>query len=245
MIDIGSLIKPASSSSNWLKLLVYGEYGCGKTTFAAGAPKPLIVNHERGVTSLLKNPELRSTPTLEIKSLAEYMQLFEYLRSPAGAAYDTVIIDTMSELQKIFLDSIIREEGKTVDSYAVPNGGFLKNTQQLRALLANLLSLEKHLIVLCHVNSVVVENIMVKSPQLTPKVAEGFMGLMDVVGFMSVLTDPVSKEVTRTIQTLATPRVQAKNRLDVPDLMQNPKVSDFLAAFEHLQQIPNQIQLKI
>ena len=239
-INIASLIKPASVISEHLKICIYGDYSCGKTTLAVGAPRPLLVDTERGSTVLVKNDSLKNTPTIRIRTLPEFVELFDFLKSSAGNAYDTLIIDTLSELQKQFLDSIISDSAqsnKNMDQFTIPDNGYNRNNQFLRYFLANLLELPKHVILTCHADTKAVNGIDRRMPLLTPKVLEGVMGLMDVVGYMSIseMADPDSpkpgaKKKIRKIQTLQTLAIEAKNRLDVPDVMENPSIQIFLDA---------------
>ena len=249
LIDIGSLIKPASAASPYLKLCIYGEYSCGKTTLAASAPKPLLVDTEGSAVALVKNETLKRTPTLNIRTLQEFVALFDWLRTPNGNAYETVIIDTISELSKHFLDAVIKENSSKVDAYTVPDGGYERRNQQGRRFLADLLAIPKHVILLAHVETVSFNGIDRKVPQLSTKVREGIMGLMDVVGYMFVMqepaptaTDPGAMTKIRYIQTLATPTVGAKNRLDVPDSIPNPSISVFFDA--HAKNLAEQAPLQ-
>lgn len=48
--------KPADELPRWMKLLLYGPPGAGKTELAAGAPKPFFLDFERSTETLRDHP---------------------------------------------------------------------------------------------------------------------------------------------------------------------------------------------
>jgi phage nucleotide-binding protein len=232
MINLGALIKPASEASTHLKMCIYGDPGTGKTTFAAHAPKPIIIDTEKGTTTLVKDPVLRNIPVIQRSSLQEMVEIVEYLRSPAGDSYETVIVDTVSELSNLFLDTIVKNTKN--NAYAIPENGYKERNQQGRRMFSDLMSLNKNVILLSHAGTVQENNITVKAPALSAAMLSTLYGLMDVVGYMYLSVDPTpTKEnpsattITRYIQTIPTATLKAKNRIDTPGVIENPSVDMF------------------
>lgn len=235
-INIADLIKPAAAASPYLKICIFGDPSAGKTTLAAGSPKPLLVDCERGATVLLQTPELASTPVVTLRSLDEMLQLFEYLMGAGSGLYETIIIDTVSELTKLFLDSTIKEGGGNAYSPSMSN--YEQRNQQSRRLLSDLLGLPMNVILLSHVELVDINGTKKKAPALSVKAREGIMGLMDVVAYMyvEVVPAPTSEKPTATVkkrflQTLQTNLVEAKNRIRLPDYIEDPTMDSIMKAY--------------
>lgn len=235
-INIADLIKPAAAASPYLKICIFGDPSAGKTTLAAGSPKPLLVDCERGAGVLIQNPELADTPVVVLRSLDEMLQLFDYLNGEGNGLYETIIIDTVSELTKLFLDSTIKEGGGNAYSPSMSN--YEQRNQQSRRLLSDLLGLPMNVILLSHVEVVDINGLKKKAPALSAKAREGIMGLMDVVGYMfvDIVPAPTTENPTATvkkryIQTLQTPTVEAKNRIRLPDIIENPTMATIMEAY--------------
>lgn len=94
--------------ANGIKCLVYGNAGVGKTRLLASAPKPIIISAEKGLLSLRKF----KLPAIEISSLAQLGEAYQYVAGPQGQAYTTVCLDSVSEIAEVVL---AEEKAKTKD----------------------------------------------------------------------------------------------------------------------------------
>ena len=95
------LIKKYSPTSHKLKALIYGNPKTGKTTFAGTAPKPLFICAENGLLSIAS----KSPDYVEVKTLQELKDLYGRLKS-TSPDYDTIVIDSLSEISKIIKDNL-------------------------------------------------------------------------------------------------------------------------------------------
>lgn len=89
-----------AARTNGVKVLVYGQAGAGKTRLCATAPRPIIISAESGLLSL------RGTdiPVIEVSSLADVHEAYQYLCGPDGAQYETVCLDSISEIAEVVLN---------------------------------------------------------------------------------------------------------------------------------------------
>lgn len=92
------------------KALIYGVPGIGKTTLALSAPKPVVVNLEDGA----KRIDIPKTPLI-----TNWIDLLSWLNKIyTSTDYETVVIDTVSALEKILVDKTMADDKKERKSLA-------------------------------------------------------------------------------------------------------------------------------
>lgn len=104
-IDIKST--KGGKASN-VKALVYGQSGVGKTTLIRTLPNPIILSAESGLLSLAGE----DLPFIEVKTMEELREAYAFV---ASSDYDTVALDSISEIAEICLSA---EKKKTKDGRA-------------------------------------------------------------------------------------------------------------------------------
>lgn len=233
-----SKITDVDNHNPYLRVMIYGDPGVGKTVFTATAPSPLIIDIEDGAKSIKNHPALKDkVKALKFKSIPQVEALIQYLKDdhPAFSEYETVTVDSFSDLQKRDLDNIVREAAKTDasrDRYLPTGPDYNINTEHLRQFATDLRAIKKHIIITCHVKEEkdgVTGRILVR-PNLTPKLAGTLAGMFDLVGYMSLTGS--GENTVRTLQVHPTPSVTAKTRLgSLPAVMENPTFDDLLTAF--------------
>lgn len=210
-----------SERSPYLKCLIYGLPGVGKTVFAAQFPRPLILDAENGTRSLLNHPEfgLQDVLILPIQSFADIEKVFWELKdesSELSKKVDTVVIDSISELQKRQLDEML-VQAKKQDSRRDVNlpyqQDYLINTNALRRMAFGFRDLEKNLVITAHSieDKDESQGIILTRPDTTPKLARTLEGIMDLMGFLSV--EYRDGKSVRTLQVHPERRVKAKSRV--------------------------------
>ena len=88
-------------SANGVKALVYGQAGAGKTTLAATMPHPVILSAEGGLLSIKDS----GIAYLEISTMADLWEAYEWLTEGGGTEYQSVVLDSISEIAEVCLNS--------------------------------------------------------------------------------------------------------------------------------------------
>lgn len=103
----------------WLTLGLYSDSGVGKTTVAATAPKPIILDSNMGLMSI-KGREgfghVVSEPVTSIKHLSKYYDRLSGTGRPSWAGrFETTVFDHFDDIQAIVLDELTQAASKKDD----------------------------------------------------------------------------------------------------------------------------------
>lgn len=96
------LLSTKDVHTNGIKLVLYGASGSGKTVMAASAPNPIYISAEKGMLSLSD----RDIPYMEVKTLKSLEEAFKFTKD---CEYDTIVIDSLSEVTQACLDEFTRQ----------------------------------------------------------------------------------------------------------------------------------------
>lgn len=212
-------IAPVHVNTPTLKVLIYGEAGTGKTTFAGTSPSPLLIDVERGSRALLNvnNP----VDVLEFKSIEQVEATIQYLKSghDAFAKYDTIVLDSITEMQARLIDQQLRQLGGGAPVYKADWGVYGENTQRLRMLISSFRDIEKNLICTAHAKNEKDDQtgITFVRPDLTPGLAKTVAGIFDIVGYLRI-----NAKGERVLRLQPSKTVKAKSRLPLPDEITSP-----------------------
>ena len=89
-------------SKQTFSAIVYGSPGIGKTTLACSAPKPLLIDFDRGVS------RVRADHRVTTIVADTYEEVMNDLRSPMLAEFETIIIDTGGSFVTYLKDGAFR-----------------------------------------------------------------------------------------------------------------------------------------
>lgn len=233
-------IHPIGEAAPHLKVLIYGDPGVGKTVFSGTAPNPLIVDVEHGTRSLLNHPELSHVRVLVIRTWAEMEELMNALED-GRITTETLVIDSVSELQRRVMDDQLQRKAQYGGEVFVPEGkDYQENTERMRRFAMVLRDLPINFILTSHAKEQESETgTTFLRPDLTPKFNATLMGQMDVVGYMRVIktkkvdeNDKEYIEEKRVLQVHPSDKVMAKTRIALPPALVNPTWSDLVKANE-------------
>lgn len=133
----------------YMKVLICGSPGSGKTRLSSTFPNPLYASAEGGLMSIAD----RSVPYLEIKSSTDLQGVKAVCdqdpgvrKDLLGVQVDTIVIDTIDEIQRILIKERLEETKK--DSMALADWGWMG--EQMQALIRGFRNLEMNVVMTCH-----------------------------------------------------------------------------------------------
>lgn len=101
--------------------LIYGQSGCGKTTLALSASRPILFDLDNGIGRL--DQRFQCTVS-QVHSFDELMQDLDAVQNTMSTQFDTIVIDTLSKLIDLIIESlfgtrqpVLREWGKVNDKF--------------------------------------------------------------------------------------------------------------------------------
>jgi hypothetical protein len=219
-----------------LKMIVYGNPGVGKTSLAATADlhpltrRALFLNIEGGLLSIT-DPQVLGLPELphcvDLRSFADLERIFWFL-AKGNHPYQTVVIDSLSELQRINLEGIAgallgktsRSGSRRTNPDELWQEDYGTSTSQMSRWVRQFRDLPMHVIYTSHhVASQDDRRRETIRPALTPKLCTRVCAYMDIVGYMYSLPsepDPdnptAHPRFTRYLLTQPTDDYTAKDR---------------------------------
>jgi len=108
--NIADRIKPVAQSTDPWSVLAYGRSGTGKTVFASTFPKPLLLLDigEKGTDSIHNVPGIY---VLKVESWIDFETIYWFIRA-GKHEYKTVVLDTVTQLQKLAIEHALEGDGK-------------------------------------------------------------------------------------------------------------------------------------
>lgn len=119
-------------------IILTGMYGSGKTTLAAGAPKPKILDSDKGILSLQGRPgfEFAVTHAEDISSTAQLEKAYANFtgtgRKDWTKRYESLIHDRFEDIQQIGLEElqekvVARNSSRDIDAIDKKEWGIIGN----------------------------------------------------------------------------------------------------------------------
>lgn len=223
-------VKAPAEAIEFLNLLVYGPPGAGKTYLAGTAqdhPRTspvLIVDIEGGVTTLRHRKDI---DVARARTIQDIIDIHNKLHASDGGGYGTVVLDSLTELQKLDMDSIMKEVHKArpdLDPDIPSMREWGKSSNRIRRIVRAYRDLPVNTIM----TALVAEdrdnnNVLKFAPSLPGKLKSEVPGFMDIVGYYSTVQE--DDEIQRKLQVLGTRRVIAKDRTSaLGELVVNPTI---------------------
>lgn len=213
--------RPDPTKVEKLNMLIYGEAGVGKTWLAGSASRVpamrnvLYLDAEAGKTTLREHPNVEILPA---RRWEDYINVYQALRA-GGHNYNTVVLDSLSEILEIAKDQVMVEmkadpenESRDEDIPSIREWGKLQ--VRLLRLIRLYRDLPMHVIFIAHA-----ERVQLKSgkhkwmPLLNGKLQMKVPQIPDIVFFMyNQEVDGQQRRLMLTSQTdIAVAKVRGAN----------------------------------
>jgi hypothetical protein len=234
---IGGLRVGNPGETAWINLLVYGEPGVGKTRLAGSSSlvpemcPVLLLDFEGGTLSLAG--DMRDIDVVRPTSPEEIGNVYEVLFD--DNPYRTVIVDSLSELQKFLMKSLMRDvvrkdPERDADIAGLREWG--KNSEQVRTFVRAFRDLPCNVVftALAEESKDEHSGITKTRPALPGKLKSEVAGYVDIVLYMYSKTFTVQDSKERETKTLVLAhgqeRQMAKDRtFTLPEVMEAPTMT--------------------
>ncbi|MCL2480148.1 MAG: ATP-binding protein [Spirochaetaceae bacterium] len=180
-IENTSEIKPTGN----LVMVVYGKGGVGKTTFAATAPDPLILDFENGTKYLGERGfNIQVVRIQDWFKEADKKDLSEVIKP-----FKTIILDPLGEaMEKLINGNTLSGAKYRQHDGSLTMSGWGEAKKQMRNFIKWLRDSGKNIILVAHVSEEKNGEELVNRIQVATKLREEIPNIVDVISYMGVKT---------------------------------------------------------
>jgi phage nucleotide-binding protein len=206
------------------KFLIYGHAGTGKTSLAATLPNPFIISAEGGLLSLRG----ANIPYVEVETLDDVREAYQYLKSEKAAHIESVVIDSLSELAQTLL---VIEKARIVNGKPVdPRQAYGAVADKILEMIGAFKFLPKHVVMLakCEKSQDEQGRMLYQPAMVGQKLAPMLPYQFDFVFAMRNEKDADGK-IVRYLQTETDGLWEAKQRGGFVDAVELPDLSAIIA----------------
>lgn len=209
-----ALIKKAAELTipQTVKMIIYGQAGMGKTTFALSAPKPLLLDFDNGVKRV-NSDHLNGVDIVQVSSWQDVQALFNEDLS----AYETIVVDTIGKMMDFIIAYKCGSRQPQVREWSGINQEFNWFTRSLSML-------NKNIVFVAHRDTRKEGDDTVFVPALREKSYNQIVTDVDLLGYMEMRL--VNGKIQRTITFDPTARNDGKNTCNLPSIMEIPTIID-------------------
>lgn len=242
-----SLIAPVSVQSAFTKACVYGDLGVGKTVWACTAPgRVLLLAIEAGQKSLLSHIETSDVEVMPLsrKNPVTQIEVMAARAQEGKLPFDTFVLDTFSELQRVVLDEKLARKVQLDDSkspYTPEGKDYQANNEHMRRIAAAWRDVPANVIFVSHEKEEKDEETgrVYIRPDLAPKVTKTLGGYVDLIGRLQSETSDDGTQYRSVLRVRTNEKVMAKTRIrSLPTLVPNSSfMTIHLANLKQIEQI--------
>ena len=214
---------PVKDRTVFVKALIYGQAGAGKTRFCADSPNPLWFDFESSTETLRHWPDYEHLPVKKPRDVDELRKDVE--SAVKDTSIDTIVIDTITTSLDYYLRQRMDAVAGKRDKYSLYEADYKYATQVYTDLFGFLQDQPINVLIIGHerifrdTESGRVTGIV---PDITPRLQQAVTRLVNVVGYMEA--EPSQhKGTTRRLYLNRTKVIEAKNRLNIQEtFVENP-----------------------
>lgn len=203
-------------SERYVKALIYGPPGAGKTEFAAEAPKPKYYDWEGSTTTLAHKPEFRDIPVVHFP---DPLELFNSIRQDVrNPDVETVVIDSFTTAVDTYLIDQM-ENAKRKDEFTRFDSDYGPVTNLFTKLFTRLRSAKINVVLIGHErfdrSNDREQTITKVYPYVTPALRSSVTRLVDFVGYLEIRPGTSNRPAERRLYCNPTGLIEAKNRFAI------------------------------
>ena len=225
--------KPVSEQIPYIKFFLYGPAGAGKTTLAAGAPNPGFIDPEKSTETLRNTPGMTDIPVFYPKSFEQVFAVCKEI--VAKKAFETIVLESIGRIQmkqmRDDMDIVTKKpNGERSRDPLIPIwDDYKKSTYILDDFFTFLQDAPINIIITAHSTEdrdPGTKALLKIRPDITPSLNESLVGLINVVGYLEVITG-LSGVAERKLTVNPLNKIVAKNRLHIQEpTIKNPNFKE-------------------
>jgi len=198
-----------------LVLCVYGQGGVGKTTLAATAPKPIIIDSEEGVKAFRARGI--DVPYIAVSSWKDVREAWKLIQE--SDEYETIVVDPVGVFMNLIIDDVSGGGSMNIGKW----GTAKKN---MREFIWAIKSSGKHAVFVAHEEETPDEDALIRAPKMATKLSSELVDMCDVVGHLRV-----GEGGQREMLVQPDTKYKAKDRYDAFDvILENPNITEMITA---------------
>jgi len=228
-------VQQIKDTEYYIKLLLYGPYGAGKTRFSAAAPNPVWIDLERSAETFRRITELQTIPLFVP---TDFDEMFEFCREVVRKkAYETIVIDTIGRAQDDQITSDLQKDAKVPGKpgqfkrspYLPLWGDYRISTNKIDEMFMFLQKANIHVIIIAHERIDLDKEtgeLIRRTPDITPTLKKSIMGLINIAAYLEIETD-IHGNRSRKLTVNPYQKIEAKNRLNIQEVsIKNPNFNE-------------------